>query len=148
MYCKKCGFKIPDGAKFCNECGAPAEISVTKPSLIDHKTDPYTDGRFGLTTMNVLAFIFTVYGIINWIFNRVMNGRNKITDSMLKGIGIAILIKGLMALSIVISIINAFASSAHFLWILLTFIIPVVLFILGLAWVIWMSRRDFKKIYG
>ena len=25
MYCKKCGHEIPDGARFCNRCGAPVK---------------------------------------------------------------------------------------------------------------------------
>lgn len=28
MFCKKCGAELPDNAKFCNNCGAPAEKIV------------------------------------------------------------------------------------------------------------------------
>ncbi len=44
MYCKKCGARIPDNAKFCPKCGAPVEEKdpAAKPSP---NTDPASEGR-------------------------------------------------------------------------------------------------------
>jgi hypothetical protein len=28
MHCQSCGFKNPEGLKFCNECGAPLQNTV------------------------------------------------------------------------------------------------------------------------
>ncbi|MBR4435226.1 MAG: zinc ribbon domain-containing protein [Clostridia bacterium] len=37
MYCSKCGFENPEGAKFCNNCGTQF--------IVDHTTDTYKDER-------------------------------------------------------------------------------------------------------
>ena len=37
MFCRKCGAKLKDSAKFCGKCGAPVAIAVApeeKPKLI------------------------------------------------------------------------------------------------------------------
>ncbi|MBR7082902.1 MAG: zinc ribbon domain-containing protein, partial [Clostridia bacterium] len=51
MICKKCGSEIDDGAKFCSNCGAPAETptEMTAPEVevvteTEEKLAPVTDG--------------------------------------------------------------------------------------------------------
>ena len=40
-YCNKCGTFIPDGAKFCENCGAPAEVEKTTTEYNQY-SDNYT----------------------------------------------------------------------------------------------------------
>ena len=32
MFCRNCGSQMPDGARFCDRCGAPAGAETTQPS--------------------------------------------------------------------------------------------------------------------
>lgn len=47
MFCKKCGNKIPDGHKFCTECGAKIDEQQEQNNTHEYKTDysEYT-GRY------------------------------------------------------------------------------------------------------
>ena len=40
MYCKYCGSQIPDGAKFCSNCGAPATETPPQPEPIYTNPQP------------------------------------------------------------------------------------------------------------
>ena len=40
MICKRCGFDIPEGIKFCTNCGAPMEISEVSPVMAGAMSEP------------------------------------------------------------------------------------------------------------
>lgn len=49
MVCKQCGGSIPEGGKFCPECGAPVSLKATaikKPSKAAHTARPLADNPF------------------------------------------------------------------------------------------------------
>ena len=47
MYCTQCGVKVPEGAKFCPQCGASLALDVTTGVLkpTSSPLDDYTDER-------------------------------------------------------------------------------------------------------
>ena len=64
MYCKNCGNKIPDGAKFCGKCGAVMDSSTDKESTVPDKRKKQ------------IAIIAGVIGVVVLTVGLVMAGRS------------------------------------------------------------------------
>ena len=60
MYCPRCGSQIPDGAQFCNMCGAPVN-SNNAPYYSPRSED---NGSFGWA---VLGFFIPIVGLILYL---------------------------------------------------------------------------------
>lgn len=48
MFCQNCGNQLPDGAKFCTRCGAPAAAPLASPTEIASAADPDAAAIFSL----------------------------------------------------------------------------------------------------
>ena len=60
MYCPRCGSQIPDGAQFCNMCGAPVN-SNNAPYYSPRSED---NGSFGWA---VLGFFIPIVGLVLYL---------------------------------------------------------------------------------
>ncbi len=118
MFCKYCGHKLPDGSKFCENCGAPVEL-VAEPSVADrgHTAEPAgTENQPDIKAAPVPDRDFSAY-----IEGSGSNsGKEKNSDKREKVLGIR-----------------------HFINLILSFI-PIISFI-SIFWSIWLIIKSKKQ---
>jgi len=69
MYCKNCGKKVNEGAKFCRECGTEVEIKTLEypnmhnipPEPTKHKTSPITWVVFFIVLIGSFIFMYELF---------------------------------------------------------------------------------------
>ncbi|MCD6310617.1 MAG: zinc-ribbon domain-containing protein, partial [Candidatus Eremiobacteraeota bacterium] len=95
-YCIRCGAQLPEGANFCNECGAPIISSATEqhaplqPQQLPKQVEPAEQKYDGFAIASFicsLTIIFWWLGLILGIISLVRLGQNK----RLKGMWMAII---------------------------------------------------------
>jgi rRNA maturation endonuclease Nob1 len=104
MFCQNCGKEIPDGSKFCPECGAsistPKE-EVKEESKVEEKPTlkepkPVNEKRKGFSALSIIGFIISFFGIFGFIgaiigiVELIINKKNK------RGLSIAAIVIGLL----------------------------------------------------
>lgn len=50
MYCKNCGVKLREGAKFCNECGTKVDVETTTKTSKSNENNTNTTSTLATTT--------------------------------------------------------------------------------------------------
>ena len=55
-FCMECGTRLPDGAKFCINCGTPVKNSGRQES--SERTIPVSNGIINCLPINILKSIF------------------------------------------------------------------------------------------
>lgn len=56
MYCTNCGKKIPDGSRFCPECGAELNVSSSLPSFQTPKVNETNQKPIGTTGSSIMKY--------------------------------------------------------------------------------------------
>lgn len=79
MYCKNCGNQLPEGAKFCDDCGCPTEKRET------NSKKPKRTGVKALLVFCIVALVLggvgmAVYFILGNVENTVENQEEKPAD--------------------------------------------------------------------
>ena len=73
-YCKNCGTKLDDGAKFCPKCGNPIEGVIQVQQSVDSSSEQEPHKRMGCLKKGLI--IFLVLGFIGFLSEKC-NGSDK-----------------------------------------------------------------------
>ena len=65
MKCTKCGSEIPDGSKFCNNCGTKVKAETTEMGNLIMQD--YSKLRHFIITHKKVVFVYAIWGLINII---------------------------------------------------------------------------------
>jgi len=94
MYCKKCGFELPNDAKFCSKCGT--EVMLIKESAIINETkisSPLKSNKnlYVIKDIKLIKFAFWIIQILTWLlvlYLFILFVINKSTSGLMLGGGI------------------------------------------------------------
>ncbi len=123
MYCKNCGKELPDGAKFCRECGAAQSEAYTNRNASGFQAPPYVMPVYVKKEYNILAILGLVFSFLVCIAGLVLSilGYRKADEMGGEG-------KGLALAGIIVS-----AVSIGLVVLTLVIYLPVALYYMALA---------------
>ncbi len=89
MFCSKCGSQLPEGAKFCGNCGAPVEevnaVVSESPAVDDVYDAAETGRRLGNRDLIIIGLAAIAAVVVIMLFAGIGNGFRKPIRQYFKG---------------------------------------------------------------